>query len=61
MTIEKLNSRSVVPRANRNEHASCLSYYSSEEAEFAWERERHVAEQFGYTGCCMGLVDPRPI
>ena len=43
--------------ANKGSHRPCAEYYSSAEAESVWQREGHVAEQFGYATCCGGLVN----
>jgi len=59
MSMDKLSLREEVPLRNRNSRReSCLSYYTEEEAQYVWDREGRVAEQFGYRGCCQSLDEP---
>jgi hypothetical protein len=61
MTMDQfpLESATPTPHFNVGQHKPCSEYYSERDASAVWEREGKFAEQFGYSGCCQGLlVDP---
>jgi hypothetical protein len=61
MTMDNFPLQQPAHQFNRGKHKPCSEHYSNRDASAVWQREGKLAQQFGYSGCCQGLVDPRPI